>query len=483
MAKKLSNTCSSTVSGLSIRGESYFLRKMVNKIHIQKTLGLVADMELSDAERSAIDLIDSVRKQGVFALDMRALRETNSIPTNRSSTVRHIALDMIAHGKLHGTKKTGNTPWKMNTVKGWNDWLESERMKPLIDINIKTISRSDIEDWYINDLNKGYPSATDNAFRKLIRLCKWAIGTSALEDNPTTTMVNSERRYTIPKRYGRLDNLNNEIGSFALTVSQYDALQAKATNDTVRHLIVLSLLTGRRASELMSMEWAWIDFDKRMIVIPGEAVSSDDPLSRFQGVKNRRDFVVPMAKILQTMLRTRFNNGAPLNDRFVFPGKDGTGPITDIRGTLKHIIVKAGIKRIIPHDLRRTFGSICRNVGSDYYTTKDAMGHKINDITADYIGDMAMKDKRILFQKVSDYVSTAMPVEDLVVNGKKYNFSGIDDVEDDNVTPRDERMFHPDSLEILMFPENIWRKGKWVEHDGILDALPIQDLASGWRPN
>ena len=479
MATILPSKLSSSVSGLSIRGDSYFLRKMVNKIHIQKTLGKVSDVSLSDAEKSAIDLIDAVRNQGQFALEMRKLKENNNTPTNRSSTVRHIALDMIAHGKQHGTKKTGNKPWKLSSIKLWNDWLESERMKPLVDQDIKTISRSDVEDWYVNDLNKGKRAATDNALRHLIRLCNWAIGISAITDNPTTTMVKSERRYTVPKRHGRLDNLNNEIGRFSLTVSQYKGSQAKLTNDTVRHILVLSLLTGRRADELRSLEWDWVNFDKRMIVIPGTAVSTDDPFSSFQGTKNRRDFVVPMARILQTLLHYRFNNGSPMNERFVFPGKDGTGPIQDMRGTLKHIIERAGIKRIIPHDLRRTFGTICRNVGSDYYTTKDAMGHKINDITADYIGDMSMKDKRILFQKVSDYVSTSMPVEDLLIDGKKYNFSGIDDVEDDNSTPRDERVFHPDALEILMFPKNIWRKGAWQEHGGILDALPIAQWAAG----
>tara|TARA_R110000851_G_scaffold289174_1_gene443311 strand:- start:112 stop:1557 length:1446 start_codon:yes stop_codon:yes gene_type:complete len=479
MAQNATSKFSSSVAGLSMRGDSYFLRKMVNKIHIQKTLGSVSSMSLSDAERSAIDLIDAVRNQGSFALEMRKLKENNNIPTNRSSTIRHITLDMIAHGKQHGTRKTANKPWKKNTIRGWHDWLESERINPLVDQDIKTISRSDIEDWYINDLNKGKPSATDNAFRKLVRLCKWAIGTSALIDNPTTTMVNSERRYTTPKRKGRLDNLNNEIGRFSLTVSQYQGTQAKRTNDTVRHLLVLSLLTGRRADELRSLEWSWINFDRNIIVIPGEAVSADDPLSNFQGTKNRKDFVLPMARVVQTLLRTRLNNGLPTSERFVFPGKDGIAPIRDIRGTLKHIIEQAGVKRIIPHDLRRTFGSICRSVGADFETTKDAMGHKINDVTADYIGDMSEKDKKILFQKVSDYVSTSMPVEDLLIDGKKYNFSGIDDVEDDNSTPRDERVFHPDALEILMFPKNIWRKGTWQEHDGILDALPIAALAAG----
>jgi integrase len=480
MATPLPSKISCSVSGLSIRGDSYFLRKMVNKIHIQKTLGKVSDVSLSDAEKSAIDLIDRVRNQGQFALEMRKIREDNNIFTNRSSTIRHIAIDMIAHGKQHGTKKTGNKPWKLSSIKLWNNWLESERMKPLIDQDLKTISCSDVEDWYVNDLNKGKRAATDNSLRHLIRLCNWAIGISAITDNPTASIVKSERRYTVPKRHGRLDNLNNEIGRFALTLTQYTGSQSKITTDTICHLLVLSLLTGRRTSELKSLEWSWINFDKRMIVIPGTAVSTDDPFSSFQGTKNRRDFVVPMARILQTLLHTRFNNGSPISDRFVFPGKYGRSPITDIRITLKHIIERAETKRIIPHDLRRTFGSICRNVGSDYYTTKDAMGHKINDITADYIGDMSMKDKRIIFQKVSDYVSTSMPVKDLIINGKNYNFSGIDDMEDDNTTPRDERVFHPDALELLMFPNYIWRKGAWYEHEGIADALPIAEWTLGY---
>ena len=93
MATILPNKLTSSVSGLSIRGDSYFLRKMVNKIHIQKTLGKVSDVSLSDAEKSAIDLIDAVRNQGQFALEMRKLKENNNIPTNKSSTVLSVPVE------------------------------------------------------------------------------------------------------------------------------------------------------------------------------------------------------------------------------------------------------------------------------------------------------------------------------------------------------------------------------------------------------
>jgi hypothetical protein len=217
------------------------------------------------------------------------------------------------------------------------------------------------------------------------------------------------------------------------------------------------------------MEWSWVDFDRRLITIPGEAVPENDPFSKFQGTKNRQDFVVPMARIIQTMLRIRAEN--KINERFVFPQRNRKGPLQDFRVTQGHLISLAKVKRITPHDFRRTFADIARVVRPDHFTVQDVVGHKVHDVTATYLSGLTLVERRQVFQAVSDYVSRAMPVRDITVDGKEFLFSGQVDLDEDNVTERDERIFHPDAMELLMFPR-IWRNGEWADHDGLDDALP-----------
>ena len=475
MLEKIKNT----IPGLFIRNGSYFLRKMVNGHNIQATIGRVSDIELEQAEAQCIELISKVRKQGQFAIDMSTARKSaglSLVRSNRASTIREIAKDMLAHAEKNGTRKTGSKPWKRSTIKLWNDWINSERMKQIIDQPITNINPQDIEDWYMVDLKKGKTTATDNSFRMLRRLFNWAEGQGINTSDPTRRMALNPYRVTTKRRTRRLDNDVSEIGRFALAFTQWEPLQVKHTNDSVLHILLVALLTGRRAAEIKNMEWDWINFKERVITIPGEDLTADDPLSDFQGTKNREPFVIPMARIIHTMLRHRSEN--KISDRFVFPQRNRKGPITDFRVSMKHIIELAKVKVITPHDMRRTFADVAYAVRPDFFSQKQAMGHKVNDITLSYMSSLSMVQKRQLFQGISDYVSRSMPVDNLTVNDKQYVFSGKEDLADDNVTIFDDRIFHVDALELMMF-KTIWRDGEWIEHGGIEDALPIADLAAG----
>ena len=114
---------------------------------------------------------------------------------------------------------------------------------------------------------------------------------------------------------------------------------------------------------------------------------------------------------------------------------------------------------------------IARIVNPDYFAVQDVAGHKLHEVTASYLSGLTVPERRTVFQGVSDYISKAMPVRDLTIDGKEYTFSGQVDLADDNETEIDERVFHPDALELLLFPR-IWRNGEWADHDGLDDALP-----------
>ena len=103
------------------------------------------------------------------------------------------------------------------------------------------------------------------------------------------------------------------------------------------------------------------------------------------------------------------------------------------------------------------------------------MGHTVNSVTAQYLGDMSIQKKTKLFQDVSNWLSQAMPLEGLTVDGEPFSFSGMDEMEEDSETKKDGHGWNKDALEILMFPERIWRTG-WTEHNGFEDAVDIHGL-------
>ena len=449
---------SSSVPGLKIRGSSYWFRRMVKGEHIQRTIGRVNEMSLEEAEQLCLKLIQDVRSQGKFALDMSDARVAAGMPrvrTNQPQTLRHVANEMLEHGREFGTPKTQNKPWRRKTIEGWEAWLASDRMQLLLDQDMDQIQPSDVHDWYIADLYKGAKTATANAFKDLRRVVNWAIGQGYIKFDFTEQMAKNPRRFVPQRRGERLEVDLGEVGDFAVHLPLYQPKQTKRTHETVMHLTLLAFVTGRRIAELRSMEWGWISFQNRTITVPGEMISRNDPLTKFEGTKNRKDFTIPMARIVHTMLRHRWEN--KISERFVFPGKSGHKPISDHRKTQDGLLEFAGVKRITPHDFRRTFADICRIIRPDYYTNQQMLGHSSVGVTASYMGGLTINEKFGLFQDVSDYISRSMPAG---IAGQEY--SGRVQLKEDNRTEDDQRMMLPDALEVLMFGK-IWREGEW--HD------------------
>ena len=69
-----------------------------------------------------------------------------------------------------------------------------------------------------------------------------------------------------------------------------------------------------------------------------------------------------------------------------------------------------------------------------------------------------------------------MPCDDLSVNGKSLTFTGTKTLSEDNVSELDDTIFTADAVELLMFPEKIWRNGGWVEHGGIEEAVDFEKV-------
>lgn len=481
----------STVPGLSIREKSYSLRRMVAGVHIQKALGKTEDISLEEAEHIAVELINAVKKDGALALEAFARRKRAGVPnlgSNQLQTIADVAQELIHTGKTQGTRKTKSKKWKRDTVRGWEDWIKSQRMAELINRPLASVTPQDIVEWYITDLRNGHPTATDNAFRKLRRVVNWAIGDDLITDDITKRMAENQRRVSVPKRDSRLDINKGEPGRFALALTEYVPPHQKATGETIKHILLMSLLTGRRTRELKQMEWSWVDLENHQINVPGEVILEDD-LPQFEGTKSRRDSLLPMSRLVRTMMHERWetaqelvkaarkkkdNELARAASRYVFLGKDSRKPIADFRTTKQRVLDKAGLQKKMMHDLRRTFGAVLGALDKDFYSAQLAMDHSVNQVTADYMGSLSLAKKTEMFQEVEDWFSTSMPLN-IRVNDQQYYHSGIEEF-DVYGKRRHDNGFNKYALEYLAFPDRVWRDG-WVKHNGVEDIVDIAAIA------
>jgi integrase len=473
----------SSVSGLCIRGNSYQLRKMVKGFHIQSTIGKVDDLTQQQAEDIALDIINSAKRRGEYGVKLALERHKNSsAKSNVPMTIGDIAKELLLLGQDQGTRKTNKKPWRKSTLKDWQSWLNSERMKGMLSQQISSVSSQDVVDWYVMDLGKGHKAATDNAFRKLRRVFNYAIGEGIIQSDATSQMAKSERKYVVPTRTNRLANDTNEVGRFALALFEYAPRQKKETHNTVVHICLLSLLTGRRISELQFMKWDWVDWNNNLILLPGEV---SRPLDKFEGVKNRQDYRIPMSRIVLTMLRTRQRKAqsSPSDSAsriYVFCGRGNKGPITNFRKTLSSIVSFAEIKaqNLIHHDLRRTYSDLAYKVRPDFFATKQMMGHSAQgnkDVTERYLSELPLTSRREIAQAVADLVSRSMPVINFQLGDKVFNYSGLEDYDSENENIIDGRIFTKHSLELMLF-NPIWRDKEWLEHNGIDDWMPFEAL-------
>jgi integrase len=132
-------------------------------------------------------------------------------------------------------------------------------------------------------------------------------------------------------------------------------------NPQLKPLVTTAIHSGFRASELLSLTWADIDFENELITV------------RSAYAKNGESRSVDMNDTLTATLKTiRINR---VNEGLVFRSRNGT-PYRSFRTAFETAVRKAGIEDLTFHDLRRTFASRLVMAGVDLPTVKELMGHK-----------------------------------------------------------------------------------------------------------
>jgi integrase len=130
--------------------------------------------------------------------------------------------------------------------------------------------------------------------------------------------------------------------------------------------IRLLILTGCRLSEILSLRWQWIDFERGCLILPDSKT----------GAKT-----VPLgAPALRTLAELPRQEGSP----YVLPAERGDGHFVGIQRPWQRVRGAAGLDDVRIHDLRHSFASIAVSGGDSLYLVGKVLGHRQSRTTERY---------------------------------------------------------------------------------------------------
>lgn len=142
---------------------------------------------------------------------------------------------------------------------------------------------------------------------------------------------------------------------------------AKENNESIRDYVLLSLLTGARKSNVLSMKWENVNISRATWFLPD--------------TKNDTSQTIPLTIAALEVLQRRLISKS---SDFVFAGNGVTGHMTTPKRAWARVLENAKLANLTLHDLRRTLGSWQATTGASLIVIGKTLNHKKVDTTAIY---------------------------------------------------------------------------------------------------
>jgi integrase len=439
-------------AGLSIRGNSWFVRITRNSQRFQNPIGHVDEMTDIQAFQVLAQLKKIVKEQGIpaakFTLD-RTVRQS------QGETLAGLFRRFIDEAKLHGTRHTKGQPFRKATIENYESAFRHARFDDIRDMLVTDLTPDVLREWHTKQARR-YPEqrrSLEVARRYLRTFLSWAITDNLIDTNPLANSNNWNYRSYFKARTETTHRIQvqnvNEIGKFLRSLISYQAKINQPHFESHRNLIIFILLTGLRKKETTYCTWDKIKWDENFIQF-----SADD-------MKSRKSHRVALNTLLVTLLRHQLKNQKLKNiyhpKGLVFHGLKRNTPISSITYHLSKILENAGITDKKPgfHFLRRTNTALFSEVENDPEKVSLMRGHALQGITSIYKEqEVPLEHFKMRMNQILD-VLTAKLLDSLdfydIENG--IFRKGIDGV----------TKFQSSFLEIALF-KSIWREGKFIEN-------------------
>jgi len=128
--------------------------------------------------------------------------------------------------------------------------------------------------------------------------------------------------------------------------------------------IRLLLLSGCRKTEILSLKWDYVDFERGYLRLPDSKTGQKAvPIG------------APALQILHEM---------PKTSEWVFPALNGNGYLLSLPKAWERVREHAGLKNVRLHDLRHSFASFGAAAGDSLLVIGKILGHKDSKTTSRY---------------------------------------------------------------------------------------------------
>ncbi|MGB8409907.1 MAG: site-specific integrase [Gallionella sp.] len=314
------------------------LKRVKGGAPLRTTLGRFPEMSIEQARRQAAVILAEIAEGGNPAEIKRALKAE---PTFADL----FKLYFERHAKVH--KKSAG-----KDAQQYKQFLES----PLGKKKISAITRDTIATIHSKITSDGHPAVANRVLALLSVVFNRAIEWGVTQTNPCTNL--RRNREISRDRFLQSDEFPRFV----------TALHTEP-NPTIHDYILVSLFTGARRSNVLSMKWSEVNLAEGTWRIPM--------------TKNGTPQIIPLPAQSIELLKKR-RKIIEEAELFVFPGSGSTGHLAEPRKAWKRFLERANITNLRIHDLRRTMGSWQAKTGASLSIIGKSLNHKSTQTTAIY---------------------------------------------------------------------------------------------------
>lgn len=230
---------------------------------------------------------------------------------------------------------------------------------------------------------KATPSQANFALSALSALYTWAEDRQLIPANTHPCRRVTRFKHRNMERFLTADELHR-LGK---TLNEMDA-DGTAPRFAIAAIRLL-VLTGARRSEIVELQWQYVDLPRRRLILPDSKTGQ------------KTIFLNEGAIALLTDLPRLKNNP------HVFPGRAFGSCLTNIHSAWVQVKTRAGLVDVRLHDLRHSFASVAVDAGGSLPMIGKLLGHSQPRTTARYahLTDATVHE---LNQRVGDLITEAM---------------------------------------------------------------------------
>ena len=228
------------------------------------------------------------------------------------------------------------------------------------DSRLCEIARAEIQQFLIGKLKDGYAWETTHHLRSLLsKVIRTAVEWSYLSDNPVHGVKMPERSLKRPHRFLSLDEVRRLIA---------------ASEEPVRTIVLLAVMTGLRIGEILALRWGRINFAAGTLRVEETCYKGTFGTPKTRA--SRRE--VPLTgAVVEALQAHRMRSNSIADETLVFATRHGTPLAANNlrRRQLHPASQRAGIGMIDWHSLRHTHGTLLHEQGTPLRVAQAQLGH------------------------------------------------------------------------------------------------------------